>query len=69
MCPSTLPSDDHFHDQCGVFGIYGPCEAANIAYLGLYALQHRGQDRRASLPQTAGLCAFTRVLVWSRRLS
>jgi len=44
MCPSTLPSDDHFHDQCGVFGIYGHAEAANIAYLGLYALQHRGQE-------------------------
>ncbi len=35
---------DHFHDQCGVFGIQGHPEAANIAYLGLYALQHRGQE-------------------------
>jgi len=35
---------DHFHDECGVFGIHGHDEAANIAYLGLYALQHRGQE-------------------------
>jgi len=35
---------DHFHDECGVFGIHGHPEAANITYLGLYALQHRGQE-------------------------
>lgn len=36
--------DDKFHDECAVFGIYGHKEAANLAYLGLYALQHRGQE-------------------------
>src|SRR5690349_590377 len=36
--------DDHFHDHCGVFGVFGHPEAANLAYLGLYALQHRGQE-------------------------
>lgn len=36
--------DDHFKDECGVFGIYGHNEAANITYLGLHALQHRGQE-------------------------
>ena len=35
---------DHFHDECGVFGVHGHVEAANITYLGLYALQHRGQE-------------------------
>ncbi len=30
--------------MCGVFGVYGHDEAANIAYLGLHALQHRGQE-------------------------
>jgi len=35
---------DHFHDECGVFAISGHDEAANIVYLGLYALQHRGQE-------------------------
>jgi amidophosphoribosyltransferase len=35
---------DKFHDECAVFGIFGHEEAANLAYLGLYALQHRGQE-------------------------
>ncbi|MCG8591886.1 MAG: amidophosphoribosyltransferase [Proteobacteria bacterium] len=35
---------DRFHDECGVFGIHGHDEASHIAYLGLYALQHRGQE-------------------------
>ena len=35
---------DKFKDECGVFGIYGNPEAANLTYLGLYALQHRGQE-------------------------
>src|SRR5512135_2149922 len=30
--------------MCGIFGIEGPDDAANLAYLGLYALQHRGQE-------------------------
>ncbi len=30
--------------MCGVFGVHGHAEAANITYLGLYALQHRGQE-------------------------
>ena len=36
--------DDRFHDRCGLFGIFGHPEAAHLAYLGLYALQHRGQE-------------------------
>jgi amidophosphoribosyltransferase len=30
--------------MCGIFGIYGHPEASNITYLGLHALQHRGQE-------------------------
>lgn len=37
-------SDDKFHDECGLFGVFGHPEAANLTYLGLYALQHRGQE-------------------------
>jgi len=37
-------TDDHFRDECGVFGIFGHPEAANLTYLGLHALQHRGQE-------------------------
>src|SRR6185436_2617079 len=40
---------DKFHDECGVVAIYGHPEAAKLAYLGLYALQHRGQE-------SAGIC-------------
>ena len=36
--------DDKFHDECGLFGIWNHAEAANVTYLGLYALQHRGQE-------------------------
>jgi amidophosphoribosyltransferase len=35
---------DRFHDECGVFGVHGHPEAAHLTYLGLYALQHRGQE-------------------------
>jgi amidophosphoribosyltransferase len=35
---------DKFHEECGVFGIFGNAEAAQLTYLGLYALQHRGQE-------------------------
>ena len=35
---------DKFKEECGVFGIYGHPEASNLTYLGLYALQHRGQE-------------------------
>src|SRR6267378_2506400 len=35
---------DVFHEECGVFGVHRHPEAANLAYLGLYALQHRGQE-------------------------
>src|SRR5512135_3301559 len=38
------------HEECGIFGVYGHPEAANLAYLGLYALQHRGQEG-------AGICS------------
>jgi len=36
--------DDKFHEECGVFGVYNNQDAANLTYLGLYALQHRGQE-------------------------
>ncbi len=37
-------------DECGVVGVHGHPEAAKITYLGLYALQHRGQE-------SAGICS------------
>jgi amidophosphoribosyltransferase len=35
---------DKLHEACGVFGIHGHVEASKLAYLGLYSLQHRGQE-------------------------
>ncbi|MEQ8354104.1 MAG: amidophosphoribosyltransferase [Kiloniellaceae bacterium] len=43
--------DDKFHEECGVFGIFGNGDAAALAALGLHALQHRGQE-------AAGIVAF-----------
>jgi amidophosphoribosyltransferase len=42
---------DKFRDECGLFGVYNHPEAANLVYLGLYALQHRGQE-------SAGICTY-----------
>ncbi len=36
--------DDHFHEECGVFGVFGHPEAGALTALGLHALQHRGQE-------------------------
>ena len=47
---SSMDMFDKFHDECGVVAIYGHPEAAKLAYLGLYALQHRGQE-------SAGICS------------
>lgn len=42
--PFSSGADDRFHDECGVFGIFGRQDAAAIVTLGLHALQHRGQE-------------------------
>ena len=40
-----IPDRDGPHDECGVFGVYAPGhDVARLAYFGLYALQHRGQE-------------------------
>ena len=36
--------EDKIKEACGIVGIYGNSESAKLAYLGLYALQHRGQE-------------------------
>jgi len=42
---------DRFHEECGVCAVLGHADAANLVYLGLYALQHRGQE-------SAGIAAW-----------
>jgi amidophosphoribosyltransferase len=35
---------DKLHEECGIFGIWNHSDASHLTYLGLYALQHRGQE-------------------------
>ena len=43
--PGSDPEQDRPHDECGVFGIHAPGQdVARLAYFGLFALQHRGQE-------------------------
>ncbi len=44
LFPDHSFPDDKFHDHCGVFAVQGHPEAAKLTYLGLHALQHRGQE-------------------------
>ena len=52
--------EDRFREECGVFAIFGHPEAANLAYLGLYALQHRGQE-------SAGICSSDGTAIHTRK--
>lgn len=49
-CRQSVPLFHDIHEECGVFGVFNHPEAANLTYLGLYALQHRGQEG-------AGICS------------
>src|SRR5436190_11170594 len=54
MMQKLAYADDHFHDECGVFGVYGHEEASRLTYLGLHALQHRGQESAGIVSCDAG---------------
>jgi len=54
--------DDKFHDECGVFGVFGHPEASNIAYLGIHALQHRGQESAGIAALEAGQIQVHKVM-------
>jgi len=56
----SISMPDKFHEECGVVAIYGHPEAAKLAYLGLYALQHRGQE-------SAGICTSDGNLIYTHK--
>src|SRR3954470_5637722 len=45
---------DKLHEECGVFGIFGHPEASTLTQLGLFALQHRGQEACGIVSADAG---------------
>lgn len=53
---------DKFKDECGVFGIFGHHESANMTYLGLYALQHRGQESAGIAVSDGGVVRVTKEM-------
>ena len=55
---------DKFNDECAIFGIANHSEAANLAYLGLYAMQHRGQES-AGIAVSNGRPTSSSSLYWS----
>jgi len=55
-----MTDDDYFHDECGVFGVFGNLEASAHTALGLHALQHRGQE-------AAGIVSFDGKHFYSHR--
>jgi len=63
---------DKFHDQCGLFGVYGHAEAVPLTMRGLAALQHRGQESAGIAYRTANdierVTAMGTVAVLSPRL-
>lgn len=53
----SIPRKDKQEEACGVFGIYAPEEVvAKLAYFGLYALQHRGQESAGIATFDQGAC-------------
>jgi len=60
--PIPFEEDDHFHDQCGVFGISGHADAASLTALGLHALQHRGQEAAGIVALDGGTFHVHRAL-------
>ena len=56
--------DDHFRDECGIFGAFGVENAAGPTYLGLYALQHRGQESAGITVADGGSIISTSAWAW-----
>lgn len=55
-----MDQEDKFREECAVVGVVGDPEAANFCYLGLYAMQHRGQEG-------AGIVSSDREVMYAHR--
>lgn len=60
MFKEEIAADDKWHEECGVVGIFKHTEAANLAFFGLNALQHRGQEG-------AGIMVSDGNSIWGHR--
>ena len=56
------PEQHHIHEECGVFGVFAPhtADVASLAYYGLYALQHRGQESAGIVVNDDGVFSVCR---------
>ena len=54
------PADGRPREECGVFAVYGHPDAARVAFFGLFALQHRGQE-------SAGIATSDGCQIWERK--
>jgi len=55
-------ASDKFREECGVVAIYGHPEASKLAYLGLHALQHRGQESAGIAASDEGRMAVYKAM-------
>ena len=55
-----MTTKDKPREECGVFAVYGHEEAARVAFFGLFALQHRGQE-------SAGIASADGCQVWEHK--
>jgi amidophosphoribosyltransferase len=59
---NPVDHDDSLKEYCGIVGIYGDEDASEKVYLGLYALQHRGQGAPVLQPQTVTIIRYHKGL-------
>jgi amidophosphoribosyltransferase len=60
LCEEKFDDPGRPREECGIFAIYGHEEAARVAFFGLFALQHRGQE-------SAGIVSSDRCQVWEHK--
>ena len=59
---AATDAETDLRHECGVFGVMGDPDAARLTYLGLHALQHRGQEAAGIVARKAGALAEVRGL-------